>query len=103
MESVKREKFCTEDTPLCPISLYGVTKVQQKDLFCKEKTRLVLGLRLCLVYRLACGWTYLSMIFVYRAVTDRAVLIFEGHFKRNYIHIRDVVRYFCMGWNISSQ
>jgi nucleoside-diphosphate-sugar epimerase len=32
--------------------------------------------------------------FVYRAVHDRAVLIFEGHFKRNYIHIRDVARAF---------
>ena len=32
--------------------------------------------------------------FVYRAVYDRAVVIFEGHFKRNYIHIRDVARAF---------
>jgi nucleoside-diphosphate-sugar epimerase len=32
--------------------------------------------------------------FVYRAVHDRAVVIFEGHFKRNYIHIRDVVKAF---------
>ena len=35
--------------------------------------------------------------FVYRAVYDRAVLIFEGHFKRNYIHVRDVVRVFVHG------
>jgi nucleoside-diphosphate-sugar epimerase len=35
--------------------------------------------------------------FVYRAVHDRAVLIFEGHFKRNYIHIRDVARAFLHG------
>jgi len=35
--------------------------------------------------------------FVYRAVHDRAVLIFEGHFKRNYIHIRDVGRAFLHG------
>jgi nucleoside-diphosphate-sugar epimerase len=32
--------------------------------------------------------------FVYRAVNDRTVVIFEGHFKRNYIHIRDVARAF---------
>jgi len=37
--------------------------------------------------------------FVYRAVNDRAALIFEGHFKRNYIHIRDVVRAFIHGIN----
>ena len=35
--------------------------------------------------------------FVYRAMHDRAVLIFEGHFKRNYIHIRDVARAFSHG------
>ena len=35
--------------------------------------------------------------FVYRAVNDRAVVIFEGHFKRNYIHIRDVARAFLHG------
>jgi nucleoside-diphosphate-sugar epimerase len=32
--------------------------------------------------------------FVHRAMTDRAVVIFEGHFKRNYIHVRDVARVF---------
>ncbi|HLP76286.1 MAG TPA: SDR family oxidoreductase, partial [Candidatus Paceibacterota bacterium] len=35
--------------------------------------------------------------FVYRAINDRAIMIFEGHFKRNYIHIRDVVRAFQHG------
>jgi nucleoside-diphosphate-sugar epimerase len=35
--------------------------------------------------------------FVHRAVTDRAVVIFEGHFKRNYIHVRDVARVFVHG------
>ena len=35
--------------------------------------------------------------FVHRAINDRAVVIFEGHFKRNYIHIRDVVRAFLHG------
>jgi nucleoside-diphosphate-sugar epimerase len=32
--------------------------------------------------------------FTYRAVTDRAVVIFEGHFKRNYIHVRDITKAF---------
>ncbi|XTZ10658.1 MAG: NAD-dependent epimerase/dehydratase family protein, partial [cyanobacterium endosymbiont of Rhopalodia yunnanensis] len=35
--------------------------------------------------------------FVYRAFYDRAVVIFEGHFKRNYIHIRDVAKVFIHG------
>jgi len=32
--------------------------------------------------------------FVYRAVNDRFIVLFESHFKRNYIHIRDVARAF---------
>jgi nucleoside-diphosphate-sugar epimerase len=35
--------------------------------------------------------------FVYRAVNDRFIVLFEGHFKRNYIHIRDVARAFLHG------
>jgi nucleoside-diphosphate-sugar epimerase len=34
--------------------------------------------------------------FVYRAIHDRAIVVFEGHFKRNYIHVRDVARAFMM-------
>ena len=37
--------------------------------------------------------------FVHRAVMDRAVVVFEGHFKRNYIHVRDVARAFLWGLN----
>ena len=32
--------------------------------------------------------------FVYRALNDKSLVVFEGHFKRNYIHIRDVARAF---------
>jgi len=35
--------------------------------------------------------------FVYRAVYDRFVVLFESHFKRNYIHVRDVTRAFLHG------
>jgi nucleoside-diphosphate-sugar epimerase len=35
--------------------------------------------------------------FVYRAVNDRAVVLFEPHFKRNFIHVRDVARAFLHG------
>ena len=35
--------------------------------------------------------------FVYRAINDKAVVIFEGHAKRNYIHIRDVAKAFVHG------
>ena len=32
--------------------------------------------------------------FTYRAVTDRFLVLFEAHFKRNYIHVRDVAKAF---------
>ena len=87
-------KFCTEETPLNPISLYGVTKVEA------EKAVLGAGngvtLRLATVFGMSPRMRIDLLVndFTWRAVTDRAVVIFEGHFKRNYIHIRDVVKGF---------
>ena len=86
--------FCTEETPMNPISLYGVLKVEL------EKALLAAGavsLRLATV----CGVSprmrldLLVNDFTYRAVVDRFVVLFEAHFKRNYIHVRDVARAFC--------
>ncbi len=87
-------KVCTEDSPLRPISLYGTTKVAAE--------KAVLGRPNSLTFRLATVFglsprmrvDLLVNDFVHRAVTDRAVVIFEGHFKRNYIHIQDVARVF---------
>lgn len=87
-------KFCTEESPLNPISLYGVTKVEA------EKAVLDSGngvtLRLATVFGMSPRMRIDLLVndFTWRAVTDRAVVIFEGHFKRNYIHIRDVVKGF---------
>ena len=86
--------FCTEETPMNPISLYGVLKVEL------EKALLDAGavsLRLATV----CGVSprmrldLLVNDFTYRAVVDRFVVLFEAHFKRNYVHVRDVARAFC--------
>ena len=87
-------KYCTEETPLRPISLYGVAKVEA------EKAILDAGnavtFRLATVFGLSPRMRIDLLVndFVYRAVTDRTVVIFEGHAKRNYIHIRDVARAF---------
>lgn len=90
----EKGKFCTEDTPLRPISLYGVTK--------NNAEKAVLDRGNSITFRLATVFGVASRMrtdllvndFVYRAVNDRAVVIFEGHFKRNFIHIRDVARVF---------
>jgi len=90
----EKGKFCTEETPLRPISLYGVTK--------NSAEKAVLDHGNAITFRLATVFgasprmrtDLLVNDFVYRAVNDRFVVLFEAHFKRNYIHIRDVARAF---------
>lgn len=89
--------FCTEESPLNPVSLYGRLKVEMENR--------VLDTGHAISFRLAtvCGVSprmrldLLVNDFVYRAVTDRFVILFEAHFKRNYIHVRDVARAFIHG------
>ncbi|HEU5066882.1 MAG TPA: SDR family oxidoreductase [Sphingomicrobium sp.] len=86
--------FCTEETPLNPISLYGVTKVESEKAILDRGNGI--SLRLATVFGMAPRMRIDLLVndFTYRAVTDRAVVIFEGDAKRNYIHIRDVVKAF---------
>lgn len=90
----EKGKFCTEETPLKPISLYGVTKMNAEKAVLDRGNSL--SFRLATVFGMSPRMRMDLLVndFVYRAVMDRAVVIFEGHFKRNYIHIRDVVRVF---------
>lgn len=83
------DNYCTEDSPLNPMSLYGTTKVAAE--------RIVLEAGNSLTFRFATVFgasprmriDLLVNDFVYRAVNDRTAVLFEGEFKRNYIHIRD--------------
>ena len=86
--------FCTEQSPLKPVSLYGKLKVEA------EKTVLESGrgisLRLATAFGLSPRMRLDLLVndFTHRAVTDRFIVLFEAHFKRNYIHVRDVARAF---------
>jgi nucleoside-diphosphate-sugar epimerase len=82
--------FCTEDTPLEPISLYGQTKTEAEAEIL-ERTNTV-TLRLATVFGMSPRMRLDLLVnhFVYAAVTDGYIVIFEKDFKRNYIHIRDV-------------
>jgi nucleoside-diphosphate-sugar epimerase len=93
----EKGKFCTEDTPLRPISTYGITKVKAEEAVLGRENSI--SFRLATVFGTAPRMRLDLLVndFVYRAIHDRAVLIFEGHFKRNYIHIRDVARAFLHG------
>lgn len=95
----KDDMYCDETTPLNPISVYGRTKVDA------EKALLSAGnaitLRLATVFG-ASPRPRLDLLvndFVYRAVNDRFVVLFESQFKRNYIHIRDVANAFIHSMN----
>lgn len=90
----QRGMECTEDTPLNPISLYGVTKVDAERAILESGNGVTL--RLATVFGMAprVRLDLLVNDFTYRAVIDRAVVLFEPHFKRNYIHVRDVAKAF---------
>ena len=84
------EMYCTEETPLEPISLYGRTKVQaEQELLATPNT---VAFRLATVFGMSPRMRLDLLVnhFVYAAMTDGYIVIFEQHFKRNYIHVRDV-------------
>lgn len=87
-------QFCTEETPLRPISLYGTTKVEAEAAVLENGNGV--SLRLATVFGMAPRMRIDLLVndFTYRAARDRALVVFEGHFKRNFIHIRDVVKGF---------
>ena len=90
-------KYCTEETPLRPISLYGRTKVEAEKAVLERGNSI--SFRLATVFGMSPRMRIDLLVndFVYRAVNDRAVVLFEANFKRNYIHVRDVARVFLHG------
>jgi len=88
----EKNKYCDEKSPLKPISLYGRTKVQAERIIMQSHNSI--GFRLATVF----GYSYrmrtdlLVNNFVFRAIRDQKLLIYEPHFRRNYIHINDVVQ-----------
>ena len=88
---------CTEETPMRPVSLYGVLKVElEKHLLDSERA---ISFRLATAFGVSPRMRVDLLVndFTYRAVNDRFVVLFEAHFKRNYIHVRDVARAFLHG------
>jgi nucleoside-diphosphate-sugar epimerase len=82
--------FCTEETPLQPISLYGQTKVDaEAELLDSENA---ITLRLATVFGISPRMRLDLIVnhFTYVAVTDGYIIIFEKDFKRNFIHVRDI-------------
>lgn len=86
--------YCTEETPLRPISLYGKEKVQAEEIILKAGNSI--SLRFATVFGIG-SFMRLDLLvnnFVYRAVTDGFVVLYQADFKRNYIHVQDVAKAF---------
>lgn len=82
--------YCTEETPLEPISLYGQNKIQaEKELL---ESGNAITLRMATVFGVSPRMRLDLLVnhFVYEAIHRGYIIIYEKHFKRNYIHIRDV-------------
>jgi len=86
--------YCTEETSLNPITLYGKVKMEAEKIVLDRGNSI--SFRLATVFGMSPRMRIDLLVndFVYRAVKDKFVVIFEGHFKRNYIHVRDVARAF---------
>lgn len=93
----EKGKLCDENSPLRPISLYGRTKVEAEIAALQRENSI--SFRLATVFGMSPRMRIDLLVndFVYRAVYDRFVVLFEAHFKRNYIHVRDVARAFLHG------
>jgi nucleoside-diphosphate-sugar epimerase len=90
----QKGKFCTEETPLNPISLYGKLKVMAENDILAAGNGITLRLATAFGVSPRMRLDLLVNDFTYRAVTDRFIILFEGHFKRNFIHVRDVAKAF---------
>lgn len=89
-----KNNYCTEESPLRPISQYAIEKVEiEKALMQHENA---ISFRLATVFGMSPRMRIDLLVndFTYRAVYDRFVVLFESQFKRNYIHVRDVSRVF---------
>ena len=89
-----KDNYCNEESPLRPISQYAIEKVGiEKELMQHPNA---ISFRLATVFGMSPRMRIDLLVndFTYRAVNDKFVVLFESHFKRNYIHVRDVSRVF---------
>ena len=90
----EKDNYCNEDSPLRPISQYAIEKVEIEKKLMEQSN--AISFRLATVFGMSPRMRIDLLVndFTYRAVNDGFVVLFESHFKRNYIHVRDVSRVF---------
>lgn len=93
------EEYCDESSPLRPISDYARSKVEIEDAFLQKGNATTFRLATVFGVSPRMRMDLLVNDFVYRAQKDRFIVLFEEHFRRNYIHVRDVAKAFLFGIN----
>ena len=91
------EEFCTEESPLRPLSLYGTTKMDAEKVILDSGNGITFRLATVFGTSPRMRWDLLVNDFTLRAVQDRCLILFEQNFKRNFIHINDVCDTFIYG------
>jgi nucleoside-diphosphate-sugar epimerase len=94
-----KNNYCDENSPLNPLSLYARDKVTVEKALMELPN--ATSFRLATVFGISPRMRLDLLVnnFAYRAITDGFVIVFEGHFKRNYIHVLDVIQAFNLGLN----
>lgn len=90
-------ELCTEETPLRPLSLYGETKTKAEQELLKARNVVVFRFATAFGVSPRMRLDLLINDFVYSAVRNRNLLIYEASFKRTFIHVRDMARAFLFG------
>ena len=93
----EKDSYCTEKSPLRPISEYGRTKVEIEKALLDKGNAVTFRLATVFGFSPRMRMDLLVNDFTYRAHRDRFIILFEEHFRRNYVHIRDVVKAFIFG------
>jgi len=90
----EKDKYCTEETPLRPVSLYGKLKVEVENILLNSENTITL--RFATVFGVSPRMRLDLLVndFTYRALNDGYLVLFEASFKRNYLHIRDAASAF---------
>ena len=84
----------TEDSPFNPLSHYAVTKCNAEDYIMKNTNGICLRLATVFGASPRMRTDLLVNDFVYKAMTDGVLVLFQSKFKRNYIHVRDIAQTF---------
>jgi nucleoside-diphosphate-sugar epimerase len=88
------DNIITEESPFKPLSLYAQTKCDAEDSVLQNGNGV--ALRLATVFGVSPRMRQDLLVndFVYKSITDGYLVLFEAHFKRNYIHVQDIARTF---------